>query len=76
MYMLPFNYLSTSLSLSLSAGTSWKILLFMECREDRHDVLKGVSSVHYESIISTLCFHVCTSTLIVHTIMYMYIKGL
>ncbi len=25
------------------AGTSWKICLFMECREDKNDVLKGVS---------------------------------
>ena len=76
--------LCLSLSLSLSLGTSWKILLFMECREDRHDVLKGVSSVHVmksiDPVFSCTCtrnmhVHVYPTCVIIHvctTSMYMY----
>ncbi len=36
------------------AGTSWKICLFMECREDKNDILKGVSTIDLYSTVEPL----------------------
>ena len=49
---------------AISCSTCWKILLFMEYKEDRDDVLKGVrSQVKQFRVLQSICFILCRETL-------------